>query len=50
MVWDNKFKQRKVSKKIEEELLPVAWLPIRWWDPCMPEDESKEVVSILEII
>ena len=26
---------------IEDELMPVAWHPSRYWDWCMDEDEKK---------
>ena len=41
----NKHKQPKASKKIDEELLPVAWHPERVWDWCMSVDEKRVVSS-----
>ena len=46
MGWYNKYEQRKTSENIDEELLPVAWHPKRWWDCCMPEDKKKEIGGI----
>ena len=34
-------------KKVDKELMPVAWYPERWWDWSMPEDEKNGVQSIL---
>ena len=31
---------------IDEELMPVAWHPTRWWNWCLPEDEKKRVEPI----
>ena len=28
--------------------MPVAWHPNRWWDWCVPEDEEKEIDSMLK--
>ena len=40
--WYNNYKKRKAQKaKIYEELLPIAWHPLRWWDWCMSEDEKR---------
>ena len=51
MCWYNKYKQRKAcKKKINDELLTVAWHPKRRWDCCMSEDEKKDIESMLEII
>ena len=31
--WHTKFEKRKLLKKeLNEELIPVAWDPNRWWD------------------
>ena len=39
-----KFKKCKALKKeLNEELMPAAWHPNRWWDWCVPEDEKKEI-------
>ena len=39
MAWYNRFKQHKAceKKKIDEELLPVAWYATRVWDRNMSE-------------
>ena len=40
-------KKRKAQKaKIKEELLPIAWHPLRWWDWCVPEDEKRETEKL----
>ena len=40
-------KNRKAQKaKIKEELLPIAWHPLRWWDWCVPEDEKRETEKL----
>ena len=37
--WYDGYKKRKAQKaKIEEDLIPIAWHPSRWWDWCVPED------------
>lgn len=45
---NNKYQeQRQASeKKINEELLHVAWYPERMWDWCIPNDEKKENVNM----
>ena len=32
---------RPKKKKMERELIPIAWHPSRWWNWCMSEDEKK---------
>ena len=40
-------KKRKAQKaKIKEELLPIAWHPLTWWDWCVPEDEKRETEKL----
>ena len=34
------------NAKIKEELMPIAWHPLRWWDWCVPEDEKKETEKL----
>ena len=47
LAWHIKFKKGKALKKeLNEELIPVAWHPKRWWKFCMPEDEEKEIEPI----
>ena len=42
-----KFEKRKaLKKKLNEELMPVAWHPNRWWDWCVSENEKKEIEPI----
>ena len=36
-------KHIELKKELNEELMPVAWRPNRWWDWCMSEDEKKEI-------
>ena len=31
----------KHLKELNEELIPVAWYPKRWWNFCVLEDERK---------
>ena len=43
-----KFEKRKgLKKQLNEELMPVAWHPNRWWDWCVPKDEKKQTDPIL---
>ena len=43
LAWHVKFeKGEELKKELNEELMPVAWHPSRWWDWCMSEDEKKE--------
>ena len=43
-----KFKQQKaIRNNISKELMPAAWQPTRWWEWCMPEDNTKESKSVL---
>ena len=45
--WHNGYQKRKVQKEqIKEELMPIAWLPSRWWDWCLHEDEKKETEKL----
>ena len=45
--WYNKFKQHKtLTKKIEEELMPLTWHTKRRWDWCFSENEKKEIEPI----
>ena len=38
------YKKQKVQKaSIREELLPIAWHPLRYWDWCMSADEKQEM-------
>ena len=47
LAWRNKFQKRKaLKKKIDEELVSVAWHPTRWRNWCLPEDLTKEIESI----
>ena len=42
--WYDGYKKRKAQKaSITEELLPIAWHPLRYWDWCMSEDEKKRL-------
>ena len=33
----------KFSKKIADELTPIAWHPDRYWDWCVDEEEKQEI-------
>ena len=39
-------KCKELKKELSEKLMPVAWLPDRWWDCWMSEDEKKEIDSM----
>ena len=39
--------RKALKKKISEELMPMAWHPKRCWSFCIPEDEKKEIETIL---
>ena len=39
-------KWKALKKELNEELMPVAWHPNRWWNFCMSEDEKKEAEPI----
>ena len=42
-----KFEKRKtLTKRLNEELMPIAWHPRRWWNFCLSEDEKKETELI----
>ena len=46
IAFDDPFKFKKckaLKKRRSEELMPIAWYPIRWWCFCMSEDEEKEI-------
>ena len=45
--WYDGYEKRKVQKaSIKEELLHITWLPSRYWDWCVPEDEKKETKKL----
>ena len=45
--WYDGYKKRKAQKaSIKEELLPIAWHPLRYWDWCMSEDEKKRLQAL----
>ena len=47
VTWRNRFEKRKaLKKKIDKELVPVAWHPTRGWDWCLSENKKKEVDPI----
>ena len=35
-----------LKKKLNEELMSVAWHPKRCWDWCVPEDEKMKIDSM----
>ena len=42
--WYEGYQKRKAQKaKIKEELLPIAWHPLRWWDWCVPNNEKQGI-------
>ena len=38
---------KNLKKKINEELIPIASHPKRWWNFCMSEDNKKKIEPIL---
>ena len=45
--WYEDYKKRRAQKApIKEELLPIAWRPLRWWDWCMSEAGKMEIFSV----
>ena len=41
--WYDAYKKCKAQKaKIKEELMPIAWHPLRYWGSCVPEDKKEE--------
>ena len=47
LAWRIKVEKRKaLKKKLNEQLMPVAWHPKRWWNFCVLEDEKKEIDPI----
>ena len=43
LAWHIKFVKRKALKKeLNEELIPVAWHPNRWWDWCVSKVRKKK--------
>ena len=41
LAWNTKVKKRKELKtELNEELMPFAWHPNRWWDWCVSEDHK----------
>ena len=44
LAWHIKLEKRKALKKeLNEELMPLAWHPNRWWDWYVSENEKKEI-------
>ena len=45
--WYEGYKKRKAQKaSIKDELIPIAWHPLRWWDWCVHADEKKETKKL----
>ena len=45
--WYSGYQKRRAQKaKIKEELMNIAWHPLRWWDWCVPEDDKKETEKL----
>ena len=43
LAWHVKFEKcKELKKELNEELMPIAWHPKRWWDWCVSKDENKE--------
>ena len=43
--WYKGYQNTRLKK---EELLPIAWHPLRFWDWCMSEEENKETEKLWE--
>ena len=39
-------KNAKHLKSLNEELIPIALHPKKWWNVCMSEDEKKQIELI----
>ena len=47
LAWHSKFEKRKeLKKKLNEELMSVAWHLKRWWNWCVSENEKMEIDSV----
>ena len=47
LAWHIDFETLKeLEKGIDEELMPIAWHPKRWWNFCVSVDEKKEIDPI----
>ena len=45
--WFYDYKKRKIKKAlINEELMPTAWHPSRWWNWCVSEDERRDTEKL----
>ena len=45
--WYNDYKKLRAQKaQIKKELMVTAWHPLRWWDWCVPGDESKQTEKL----
>ena len=45
--WYDGYRKPKARKtSIKEELLPIAWHTLRYWDWCMSEDEKRETEKL----
>ena len=48
--WYDGYKARNAQKpSIKQELMPITWHPLRWWDWCVPEDKKKGYRKIVGI-
>ena len=45
-LYDEQTQYNGVKKDMIIEFIPVAYLPKRWWDWCLSEDEKKEIDPI----
>ena len=41
--WYKGYQNTRLKK---QELLPIAWHPLRYWDWCMSEEENKETEKL----
>ena len=45
--WHEDYKKRKAQKaSIKEELLPIAWHPLKWRDWCMSEHKKRDTEKL----
>ena len=46
LAWHIKFEDTKNLTKINEQVIPIAWHPLTWWNFCMSEGETKQIELI----
>ena len=37
---------KNLKRKTNEEIMPIAWHPKRWWNFCMSEDQKNKIEPI----